>query len=155
MQRHRQQSWFIVARDHEIPRPGDFKSLTLAQRPVIVVRGEDGLVRVLLNTCRHRNVTVCRQAAGNTHAFTCPDHGWVYNTKGNLVGLQGPDQSIRRSQERRGLTPVSRMAIHRGYIFVSFDLEGESLEEYLRKAQPPIDKNPLTLSLSHKGRGNP
>src|SRR5262249_29185879 len=45
---NRQQgSWLFVAHESEIPNPGDYKALTLAQQPVIVVRGDDGRVRVL------------------------------------------------------------------------------------------------------------
>jgi phenylpropionate dioxygenase-like ring-hydroxylating dioxygenase large terminal subunit len=135
MKRIRPKSWFYVAHESEIPNPGDFKSFTLAQQPVIVVRDDEGRVRVLLNICRHRKVTVCRQEKGNTSHFICADHGWVYNTKGNLVGLSGPSRSLRSFTERRGLMPVPRMAIYQGVIFASLSPEGESLDEYLREAR--------------------
>jgi phenylpropionate dioxygenase-like ring-hydroxylating dioxygenase large terminal subunit len=136
MKRIRQQkSWLYVAHESEIPNPGDFKSLTLAQQPVIAVRDDEGRVRVLFNTCRHRKVIVCRQEKGNTTHFTCADHGWVYNTKGNLVGLSGPNRSLRSFTERRGLLPVPRMDIYQGVIFASLSPEGESLDEYLRKSR--------------------
>ena len=83
----RGESWLYVAHESEIPQPGDFKSLTLAQKAVIVVRGEDGCVRVLFNTCRHRKVAVCHEARGNAKHFVCTYHGWVYDTKGSLIGL--------------------------------------------------------------------
>lgn len=126
-------SWQYLAQEREIPNPGDFLSRTLAQQPIIVVRGEDGQVRVLLNICRHRNVLVCRQERGNATKFTCADHGWVYNAKGNLVGLSGPEGYARRFSERRGLTPVPRMEIHQGAIFASLSPEGESLAAALRQ----------------------
>jgi phenylpropionate dioxygenase-like ring-hydroxylating dioxygenase large terminal subunit len=135
MQRIRQKSWLYVAHESEIPNPGDFKSLTLAQQPIIVVRDDEGRVRVLFNICRHRKVTVCQQEKGNTTYFTCVDHGWVYNTKGNLVGLSGPNRSLRSFTERRGLISVPRMDIYRGVIFASLSPEGESLEEYLGESR--------------------
>jgi phenylpropionate dioxygenase-like ring-hydroxylating dioxygenase large terminal subunit len=135
MKRIRPKSWLYVAHESEIPNAGDFKSLTLAQQPVIVVRDDEGQVRVLLNICRHRKVTVCRQEKGNAAYFICIDHGWVYNTKGNLVGLSGPNRLFRSFTERRGLTPVPRVDIHQGVIFASLSPEGESLEEYLRESR--------------------
>lgn len=135
MHHHWSHSWFYVAQEADIPQPGDFKLLVIAEQSVIVVRDEAGDVRVFFNVCRHRAVPVCQQKQGNTKYFTCAFHGWVYNTKGNLVGLSGPDQSMRSFTERRGLTPVPRVARAQGRIFVSLNPEGESLEEYLRKAQ--------------------
>jgi phenylpropionate dioxygenase-like ring-hydroxylating dioxygenase large terminal subunit len=135
MKRIRQKSWLYVAHEREIPNPGDFKSLTLAQQPIIVVRDDEGRVRVLLNICRHRKVTVCRQEKGNATHFTCVDHGWVYNTKGHLIGLRGPNDSLRRFTERRGLMSVPRVDIHQGVIFASLSPEGESLDEYLRESR--------------------
>lgn len=123
--------WFYLARESEFPNIGDFKLLRLAKRSVIVVRGEDRQLRVLLNICRHRNVPVCRQAHGNTRTFTCTSHGWIYNTKGDFIGLQGPGRSVRAFAERDGLRAVPRVATARGCLYASLEANGESLEEYL------------------------
>ena len=131
----RRKSWLYVAHESEIPNPGDFKALTLAHQPVIVVRDDEGHVRVLFNICRHRRVTVCRQDKGNTTHFICADHGWVYDTKGHLIGLSGPNDWVRKFRERRGLAPVPRMDLHQGAIFASLSPDGESLEEYLCKSR--------------------
>jgi len=130
-----QPSWFYVCHEREIPNPGDFKTLILAERPVIVVRDDGGQVRLLFNICRHRQVTVCRQAQGNTTYFTCVDHGWVYNTKGELIGLRGPHDTLRQFSQRRGLMPAPRMEIVQGAIFTSFSPNSGSLEEYLMQSQ--------------------
>lgn len=139
MKRIWQKSWLFVAHESEIPNPGDFKSFTLAQHPVIVVRDDTGQVRVLLNICRHRRVPVCRQEKGNTKFFQCTYHGWTYNTKGNLVGLSSGARYICGFHERRGLSAVPRMDSYRGFIFASFSSEGESLEQHLGKAKFFID----------------
>src|SRR5205814_6282025 len=57
------QCWIYVGHESEIPNPGDFRSRRVAGRPVILVRGTDGQVRVLLNTCRHRGALVCCEKA--------------------------------------------------------------------------------------------
>jgi phenylpropionate dioxygenase-like ring-hydroxylating dioxygenase large terminal subunit len=126
-------TWFYIAQESEFPTVGDFKLLRVAQRSVIVVRDEDRQIQVLFNVCRHRRVPVCRQARGNTRTFICTSHGWVYNTKGALVGLQGPGRSIREFPEREGLLPVPRVATSRGCIYASLESNGESLDAYLGK----------------------
>lgn len=131
-------TWFYVARESEFPNVGDFKLLRMAKRSVIVVRDEDGQIRVLFNICRHRSVPVCRQARGNTRTFICTSHGWIYNTKGALVGLQGSNRSVRGFAEREGLRPVPRVEISSGCLYASLESEGESLDAYLSKERGKI-----------------
>jgi phenylpropionate dioxygenase-like ring-hydroxylating dioxygenase large terminal subunit len=81
--------WIYAGHESEIPRPGDFRSRRVAGRPVILARGDDGIVRVLLNTCTHRGALVCREQVGNARTFQCPYHAWTYNTRGELIGVPG------------------------------------------------------------------
>lgn len=120
-------SWHYLAREQDLPNPGDFLVRRLEQQSVIVVRGNNGQIRVLLNICRHRQVPVCREERGSAAQLTCADHGWVYNLNGNLIGLSGPEGRTRRFSERRGLIPVPRMEIYQGAIFASLSPEGQSL----------------------------
>jgi phenylpropionate dioxygenase-like ring-hydroxylating dioxygenase large terminal subunit len=133
-------TWFYVAQESEFPTVGDFKLLRVAQRSVIVVRDEDRQIRVLFNVCRHRRVPVCRQARGNTRTFICTSHGWIYNTKGALVGLQGPGRSVREFPEREGLLSVPRVENSRGCIYASLESNGESLEAYLGKERERVER---------------
>src|SRR2546422_3845252 len=41
--------WVFVGHDSEIPRPGDFVTRHVGTEPVIMVRGKDGAVSVLVN----------------------------------------------------------------------------------------------------------
>ena len=44
----------LVLPSSAVAGPGDFVAMDLLDRPVVVVRGAEGRVRVLLNVCRHR-----------------------------------------------------------------------------------------------------
>ena len=81
----------LVALSCDVREPGDFLSYELAGRPIIVVRGDDGRVRTLLNICRHRGARVTSEPCGSTRRFTCPYHSWSYDTQGTLVGVPGRD----------------------------------------------------------------
>ena len=135
MNQNWQRNWYHVADESELPHRGDFKSLIIDEQPVIVVRSEDGQIRVLFNICRHREVMVCHEKQGNAKRFVCFFHGWIYDTKGSLVGLNGPNDATRTFRERRGLAPVPRMGIVRGAIFASLNPEGEDLETYLTRTR--------------------
>ena len=63
-----EQCWLYAGHASEIPQPGDFRARRVAGRPVILVRGSDGVVRVLLNTCTHRG----RRSAGRAVATPRP-----------------------------------------------------------------------------------
>lgn len=46
--------WHPVAHTGEIPNIGDFKTFHIGERPLLVVHGQDGGVRVFYNACAHR-----------------------------------------------------------------------------------------------------
>jgi phenylpropionate dioxygenase-like ring-hydroxylating dioxygenase large terminal subunit len=80
----------VVAFSCDLREPGDYDTMEIAGRPVLVARGDDGVARAFLNICRHRGAPVA-EACGHTRRFTCPYHSWVYDTRGKLVGVPGRD----------------------------------------------------------------
>ncbi len=68
-----------------LPKPGDYLTEDVAGMPVLMTRGADGQVKAFANICRHRGAPVA-QGCGNARAFTCPYHGWTYDTAGKLLG---------------------------------------------------------------------
>ena len=79
--------WSYVGLEAEIPKPGDFKRTAVGERSVILLRDNDGHVRVVENVCAHRGVQFCRERAGNRSEFVCPYHQWNYDLQGNLIGV--------------------------------------------------------------------
>ena len=47
-------SWLCVGRAQQIPTPATTLALTLADEPILVVRGNDGEIRAMTAVCRHR-----------------------------------------------------------------------------------------------------
>lgn len=74
----------IAVHGSEIPRAGDFVTLTLPRNNVIVVRQRDGGVKTLVNHCRHRGAMVEKEEKGRSRLFSCPYHRWSYDTDGTL-----------------------------------------------------------------------
>jgi phenylpropionate dioxygenase-like ring-hydroxylating dioxygenase large terminal subunit len=81
----------VVALSCDLREVGDWSALEIAKRPILVVRGQDGVARTFLNVCRHRGAPVAAEGFGHGRRFTCPYHAWVYDTSGQLVGLPGRD----------------------------------------------------------------
>jgi p-cumate 2,3-dioxygenase alpha subunit len=132
--------WIYAGHESEIPKPGDFRSRRVAGRPLILVRGDDGVVRVLFNTCTHRGSLVCRQPQGNARSFQCPYHAWTYSCRGDLIGVPG-ETSYSDAFDRAefALGRPAWMDTYRGFIFVSFDRSAPELNDYLAGAKEYLD----------------
>jgi p-cumate 2,3-dioxygenase subunit alpha len=132
--------WLYIGHDSEIAEPGDFVRRKVAGRPLMFVRGRDGVVRALYNSCTHRGARVCRQDSGNAKSFQCFYHAWTFSTEGKLVGIpdkEGYSKSIDRSD--LGLRHVARLESYRDFWFASFDADVEPLVEFLAGAKEYID----------------
>lgn len=70
----------------DLPTTGEYLTTDVADVPVILVRGEDGVVRCYLNACRHRGGRVASGAGRTGRAFVCPYHAWTYDLDGRLLG---------------------------------------------------------------------
>jgi p-cumate 2,3-dioxygenase subunit alpha len=129
-------SWLFAGHASEFPEPGDFITRTVAGRPLILVRSDDGEIRALMNTCRHRGNLVCREHKGRgAEVFRCFYHGWIYNTRGELKGIPGEAAySASFDRDALGLEPAPRTHNHRGMIFVSFTHDIESFADYMGEA---------------------
>lgn len=124
-------SWLFVGMEQLIPRPGDFFTTTMGEDAVIVSRGRDSRIRVLLNKCLHRGNKVCLFDRGNTTQFTCSYHGWSYNSAGKLTGVPGFHDAYARDLPRDRMTLVeAQVQRHGPLIFASWEPE-QSLADYL------------------------
>jgi len=123
-------SWQMVGRADQVRESGQYISGELAREPVLVIRGNDGILRGFFNVCRHHAATVMPNAEGRTQTLRCPYHGWTYNLDGALIvtpeftGVRNFDRSMN------GLIPI-QSALWEGLVFVRLSPEGPSLEDFL------------------------
>lgn len=57
--------WHPVGHRGEVPERGDFKSARIGEARVLVVHGDDGEIRVFVNSCPHRGTELVTCARGN------------------------------------------------------------------------------------------
>ena len=142
-------SWIFMAHETEIPNPGDYVARSIGNDPFIVVRGQDNVVRVLFDSCRHRGARLCLADKGNTKSFFCPYHGWTYRTTGELSGVPNIHTAYKALDLKQwGLLPASRSETYRGLIFASLDPDIQPLSDYLGDYRWYLD---LHLALSPGG----
>ena len=116
LQRIWQSGWLFAGFAFEVPNPGDFLTLSVGQAPVLVIRGDDGVVRAFHNVCRHRGSQICRTESGHVRALVCPYHSWTYSQRGELVACHGMHDGVDKS--KLGLKPV-RAEVVAGFIYLS------------------------------------
>jgi nitrite reductase/ring-hydroxylating ferredoxin subunit len=133
--------WVFVGHDSEIPRPGDYVTRHLGREPVIMVRGKDGGVAVLVNRCMHRGTMLCPADRGSVRTFACPYHGWTYDLSGDLLGVPYPGGYESFDKSAHGLTRAPRVSSYRGFVFASLSATGVTLLEHLGAATRLIDRS--------------
>lgn len=129
-------SWSFVGLAAEIPNPGDFKRTFVGDKPVVMVRDEEGGINCVVNRCAHRGVQFCREHRGNAKEFMCPYHQWTYDLQGSLTGVP-----FRRGVRGQGGMPADfrledhaltrlKAAERNGVVFAAFG-DPEPFEDYL------------------------
>jgi choline monooxygenase len=76
-------TWQLAGRAEQVRERGQFFTTTIADEPVIVVRGNDGVLRAMSNVCRHRAGPIAR-GEGKKPVLQCGYHGWTYTLEGQL-----------------------------------------------------------------------
>jgi phenylpropionate dioxygenase-like ring-hydroxylating dioxygenase large terminal subunit len=100
----------------QMPNPGDYLTEDRCGVPILVVRGEDRVVRAFLNVCRHRSARIVA-GAGCRKALTCPYHGWTYSLDGQLRGIPDRRNFPGIDPAEHGLMPLPATERH-GMIWV-------------------------------------
>lgn len=132
-------SWVFIGHDSEIKKPGDYITREIGRSSVIMVRGKDNNIKVLVNRCMHRGNMLCNESKGNKRNFTCPYHGWVFGLNGDLLDVAYPggfDKPLD-SLNMQSLTVES----YRGFIFGCFKEPTVSFDEYLGNGKQLIDRS--------------
>ena len=100
-----------------LPQAGSYVARTAAGIPLVVVRGDDGVVRGFRNACRHRGAQVA-QGSGCAKAFRCSYHGWTYRLDGRLQHIPHEQGFPDLVKEQHALAPV-QVQEKAGLVFVT------------------------------------
>lgn len=137
-------TWIYVGHDSQVPNPGDFYTTHLAREPVIMIRGSDGLVRVLPNRCAHKGTRLASATHGKCvgGVLRCPYHGWTYRLDGKIRTIplkSGYDgTAFETSAAAQGLPEISSVN-YRGFVFARLSASGPGFQEYFGESLSSID----------------
>ncbi|QLC25055.1 Rieske 2Fe-2S domain-containing protein [Parasphingopyxis algicola] len=126
--------WLNIGNRLDAPNPGDYfvVELPVANTSLLVIHGKDGEYRAFHNMCSHRGAPLAWDEKGSCRGYmACRFHGWVYDTKGNLVQVSDSENFPSVEKAENGLTPVN-CDVWREFIFVNLAEEPEqSLHDFL------------------------
>ena len=112
-------SWVCVGRSDDLHDPGDQRAVPLGRESVLLVRGEDGVLRPFYNVCRHRGhelLPVGGEARGKF--VRCPYHAWAYGLDGELRGAPGFGKAEGFDKTEHPLVSMRIVQWH-GWIFAN------------------------------------
>jgi len=122
-------TWQLAGHVEQVREPGQFFTVRIADEPVLVVRGSDGVLRAMSNVCRHRAGPVAK-GSGKRPVLQCGYHGWTYGLDGNL--LNTPEmKGIEQFDRGAFCLPQFRVELWHGLVFVNLDPGAMPLRDFL------------------------
>jgi|GEM_PF-114080 len=158
-------TWLLVAHESELAEPLDFRTTSIANEPVILVRGEDRKVRAFLNVCPHRGALLLRQPAGNLQTenpsgspkrITCMFHAWQFNARGECLSIPRRNAGYQDRLEcaEASLHELSCEVGYGGFVWVHLDGNAPKLGDHVGAAfgdlAPHLQSEPLEVFHHHK-----
>lgn len=116
--------WVCVAREEQLPNPGDYKTVQVVEQPIITVRQNNGSIHALSAICPHRGMPVVTDD-GNAKNFSCPYHLWKFALDGSLISAPLMDD-VEVLPSDCGLASI-QVEVWQGFIFVNLDPNAEPL----------------------------
>jgi choline monooxygenase len=113
-------SWQLVAHTAQLGAAGDHIVTEVAGVPMLVVRGDDGVIRALHNVCRHRAGPLATCDGRGARALRCKYHGWTYNLDGQL--RSAPEMGEAENFDVSAIRlPQAQVAQWQGLVFVALE----------------------------------
>jgi len=147
--------WVCVAREEQLPEPGDHLVLDVQGENVLLVRNAAGELRGFYNVCRHRGARLCPMPGEDDSVLAlkggivarrnivCAYHAWTYDLDGRLVSAPHLQSAAGGALGDVRLYPVG-VAAWGGFVFVNLTPEGApSFEDRIRDIAARYVRYPL------------
>ena len=126
-------TWMLAGFRRDVPGRGDLCPVRLAGMPLLILRDNEGEIRVFHNVCRHRGAVIAAAKRSGRRVLTCPYHAWTYGLDGSLRSrphfFGGDRHDTDPGPDAPGLVPV-RHAVWNDLIFVDVSGDAPPFEEH-------------------------
>ncbi len=121
----------VLATTSELRQAGDYKALSVMDKPVLICRTADGQIKAFENSCAHRGSQIVATGRGNAKRFVCPYHAWSYDNQGALKHVLCEDDFGEIDKGCNGLVELPCLE-RAGLIWVTLDSRSKlSIELFL------------------------
>jgi phenylpropionate dioxygenase-like ring-hydroxylating dioxygenase large terminal subunit len=121
----------VLATTSELRQAGDYKALSVMDKPVLICRTAEGEIKAYENSCAHRGAQVVATGRGNARRFICPYHAWSYDHQGALRHVLCEDDFGKVDRDSNGLVELPCLE-REGLIWVTLDSGSTlSIEHFL------------------------
>jgi phenylpropionate dioxygenase-like ring-hydroxylating dioxygenase large terminal subunit len=144
-------TWLNVGRVEQVARKGSFftRELAVCNTSIVVVRGQDDVIRAFHNICRHRGNKLVwtdypnEEVSGTCRQFQCKYHGWRYALDGELTFVQQEGEFFDLDTSDYPLVDIN-VDVWEGFIFVNLDREpAQSLRDFLGEMGEMLEGYPF------------
>ncbi len=111
-------SWQPLAHREQLAAAGDHVVGEIAGVPVLLVRGNDGVLHAFPNVCRHRAGPLALCNGQGARSLQCKYHGWTYTLEGQLRSAPEMQSAPDFNVEDVRLPPL-RVHEWQGLVFVA------------------------------------
>ncbi|MFO0996918.1 MAG: aromatic ring-hydroxylating dioxygenase subunit alpha [Alphaproteobacteria bacterium] len=132
-----QKDWICVGRIDDVPAPGDYLVSDVGPVSVVTLRGRDGNIRTLANTCLHRMARLLDGRGNCGGRIVCPYHAWTYRDDGRLAGALEMEKSAGFDLASERLREL-RTEIWGGFIFTTMNAALAPVKERLQPIESTV-----------------
>ncbi len=122
-------AWQYVGHTGELQGPGSYFAAHLAGIPIVITLDRDGILRGLVNVCRHRGAIVAR-GAHKRATLQCPYHAWTYDLDGSLRAAPRSDLDPSFDCSEIALRPIA-VGTWGPFVLANLDPDAETLADAL------------------------
>jgi choline monooxygenase len=135
-------TWQLAGRADQVREAGSYFTTAIAGEPLLIVRGQDGVLRAMSNVCRHRAGPVA-SGAGKRPVLQCGYHGWTYSLDGSL--FRTPEfENVACFDRADFALPQFRIETWNELLFVNLDPNASTLSEFLGDLVSMLTKRDYT-----------
>ncbi len=129
-------NWLFVAFAHDLKNPGDAYPVSIAGKPILIIKDQKSKISAFHNVCSHRCLKLVNQKKNLGKIIICPYHSWTYDLEGNLKAaphIGGPNKHKPKgfNFKKHGLKPV-RIHIWNDWIFININGKAKKFSDYAK-----------------------
>lgn len=124
-----EQLWICAVRSADLAETGQYQTVRVGREEILLIRGDDHVLRAFFNVCRHRGSQLCVETTGKVRRnLQCSYHAWTYGLNGQLVAAPNLTSMPDIDRSLFGLAPV-QLREWLGYAWVCLADTPPSFEE--------------------------